>query len=638
MPVLQKKDDLANVYRPIDFDLAKKALALEWNRSEALEQELTRVKNALAFQDKGIEKRAAELIIANRELALENDRKEIRAAELIIANKELAFQNSEKEKRAAELMDANHELALQSIERKKVEESIRISQSNLRAIIDNTDATIYSLDLDLCYITFNKKLHNYMRQVHGLDVHQGDKVLDFLDKLEAGHASEWREVYAKALAGGIVKFEKEFKVGEFYSYTTFSIHPIWKKNRVIGISCFSHDITDQKTDQEKLRQSEQQYRNIVETAQEGIWITDKKDTTSFVNKKLCEILGYRADEIIGKQVYDFMSPSDRKAAAEEIREIKSGNSVIHEFRFITKLNKTVWTNLSMSPLQDADGNFTGLLAMVTDITNKILYQESLVNDIIERKKVEENLEHLVQERTAKLNESLLKEKNLVELKSRFISIASHEFRTPLSTIFLASGFIKKYKNKMSQLEIDQKLDTIEKQVGHMTYLLDDVLNVGRADAGKLTVHLTEIPIQIFEELALEAMRASESTHKLQFTIDCSTPTIITDENLLRNIIINLMTNAVKFSEHAKKVEMSVWTKNEKLFLCVKDLGIGIPAEDLDELYVSFSRGSNVGAIEGTGLGLSIVKKAVELLHGTIEIKSILGKSTQFTVSLPFQHG
>lgn len=608
--------DILKKYRPLDLDLAKKALAWEYQRNVSLERELLEIKSELIDQAKRIE---------------------LRAAEFIIANKELAFQNVEKEKRAAELVEANKALALQSLERKKVEESIRISQSNLRAIIDNTDATIYSLNRNLCYITFNHKLHNYMRQVYGLDVHQGDNVCDFLDLLDPDAADEWRKVYAEALAGGIVKFEKEFKVGEFYSYTTFSIHPIWKKGNVIGISCFSHDITDQKLAQQKLQQRELQYRNIIETAQEGIWMIDRDGVTSFVNKKLCEILGYAPEEILGKQLYDFMDPVQREDAVREMKQVVLGHSLVHEYRFITRHNKMLWTNLSISSLKDAAGAYTGSLAMVTDITSKILYQESLVNDIIERKKVAEDLERLVEERTAKLNESLEAEKKLVDLKSRFISIASHEFRTPLSTIFLATGFIKKYKQKLSGEEVDQKLETIEKQVGHMTYLLDDVLNVGRADAGKLTVHLSEVSTDVFEALAREAMHASESTHKLQFTNNCASATIMTDENLLRNIVINLMTNAVKFSGKARTVTMSVRTNASALVIAVKDQGIGIPEEDQNHLYVSFSRGTNVGAIEGTGLGLSIVKKAVDLLHGSIEVNSTLGKGTRFVVTLPLHH-
>ncbi|MEO8146394.1 MAG: PAS domain S-box protein [Bacteroidia bacterium] len=252
----------------------------------------------------------------------------------------------------------------------EAEESLRKSESNLKAIIENTDATIYSLDRDFRYITFNQLLHNSMKQIYGLDIKPGDKVYDFLEKLNPEEAREWKEVYSKALNGEIVKFEKEFSIGDYYSCYTFSIYPIWENENVIGLSCFALDITKQKQSANLFRQSELRYRQIVETAQEGIWLIDENSKTTFANKKMCEILEYTEQEMLGKENFYFMDEAGRKEGSIALERRKNGIGEIMELRYITKSGKHIWTNVSANPVFDDDGNYKGALAMVSDITEK----------------------------------------------------------------------------------------------------------------------------------------------------------------------------------------------------------------------------------------------------------------------------
>ncbi|HWA35198.1 MAG TPA: HAMP domain-containing sensor histidine kinase, partial [Cyclobacteriaceae bacterium] len=226
------------------------------------------------------------------------------------------------------------------------------------------------------------------------------------------------------------------------------------------------------------------------------------------------------------------------------------------------------------------------------------------------------------------------EKELVAVKSKFVSIASHEFRTPLSTIALAAGFIKRHKSKLSAADIDRKLENIDKQVNQMTYLLDDILTIGKAEAGKLQTKMEEMDVNDLRKIAQEAVKSTGKKHKLVFSQECKRDGIVTDEKLVRNIIINLVTNAVKFSPDADRIIVEVRVDEELLTLRVQDHGVGIPDQDMPNLFNSFSRGSNVTEIEGTGLGLSIVKKAVEMLGGKIDVKSEIGKGTEFKISIP----
>jgi signal transduction histidine kinase len=246
------------------------------------------------------------------------------------------------------------------------------------------------------------------------------------------------------------------------------------------------------------------------------------------------------------------------------------------------------------------------------------------------------LETKVEERTNELKKALQAEKELVEMKSNFISVASHEFRTPLSTIYLAAGFIKRFKDKITPEQLISKLMAIDKQVAIMTYLLDDVLFVGKAESGKIEFQLDLVPLDILKSIAFEAMSSKPSGHKLEIESDYSITHVQTDERLLRNIIINLITNAIKFSPQSETIVMKIKCDEENLVISVIDTGIGISEEDQAKLFTSFFRGKNADTIEGTGLGLTILKKATEIMKGNVLINSKLGSGTEITVSLPLR--
>jgi len=192
---------------------------------------------------------------------------------------------------------------------------------------------------------------------------------------------------------------------------------------------------------------------------------------------------------------------------------------------------------------------------------------------------------------------------------------------------------------MTPDEVDTKLQNIEKQVHHMSYLLDDVLTVGKSDAGKIKVNWSTLRIRnLFESLVQEVTQSTNGSHRINMQIDCVRESFLSDEKLMRSIIINLLTNAIKFSPGKDEVELTVSCNEIEMRILVVDFGMGIPSEDMDKLFESFYRGGNVTTISGTGLGLSIVKKAVDLLKGEVRMKSELGKGTEFRVSLPLRNG
>ncbi|MBI1242122.1 hybrid sensor histidine kinase/response regulator [Umezakia ovalisporum] len=252
----------------------------------------------------------------------------------------------------------------------------------------------------------------------------------------------------------------------------------------------------------------------------------------------------------------------------------------------------------------------------------------------------EELENRVAERTAELSQALEKEKELSELKSRFISMASHEFRTPLAIISSSSGILQNFTDRLTEQRKQEHLQTIQNTVKHITQILDDVLMINRAEAKKIELNLEPVDIMAFCHHLKEEIEATHTQHTINLSLDldqqiCDDSLIIQgDKKLLRQILTNLLINAIKYSPHHNVVNFSFLKKNNQIIFKISDSGIGIPEADQVNLFSSFHRGSNVGTISGTGLGLAIVKKCVDLHKGGISVNSRVGEGTIFTVSIP----
>lgn len=252
---------------------------------------------------------------------------------------------------------------------------------------------------------------------------------------------------------------------------------------------------------------------------------------------------------------------------------------------------------------------------------------AIVRDITERKRAE-----------ADIRNALEKEKELNELKSRFVSMTSHEFRTPLTTILSSAELLQDYGSIWDEQKKLKHLTRIQTAVKHMTALLDEVLLIGKAEAGKLEFKPTYLNLTTFCCELAEEMQLVAGNHKIIFLTqgDCSNAYM--DEKLLRHILNNLLSNAIKYSPSGGTVKFELIGDQKTVLFHIQDEGIGIPQADIAQLFDSFHRASNVGTISGTGLGLAIVKKAVDLHNGHIFVKSEIGIGTIFTVELPLNLG
>lgn len=258
-----------------------------------------------------------------------------------------------------------------------------------------------------------------------------------------------------------------------------------------------------------------------------------------------------------------------------------------------------------------------------------------------------NLEYQVAERTAQLKRSLEelqrsleKEKELNELKSQFVAMASHEFRTPLATIQVASDLLRHYSDRMSEAKKRGHFDKIQQEVKNMTILLEELLTISKVESGRFTVHRQVVQLKDFCMSAIEEIlfMATEQ-HSLKFTNQCQQETCVFDPNLVRKILTNLLSNAIKYSPNGGTIALTLTNPSDRphtLAFQVSDRGVGIPHAEQGQIFEPFFRARNVGKVTGTGLGLAIAKSSAELHGGKIDVISEADRGTTFIFSLPMQ--
>jgi signal transduction histidine kinase len=312
--------------------------------------------------------------------------------------------------------------------------------------------------------------------------------------------------------------------------------------------------------------------------------------------------------------------------------------------------------VSLSTYTQNDQRF--VIAFIVDITHRKEIEKSIVQQQKQLEKVTDEMRRLnadleakVEERTVilkealqrleqsqeELSEALDKERQLNEIKSRFVSMASHEFRTPLSTVLSSASLLSKYTTTEEQDKRNRHIEKIKGSVKHLNDLLEDFLSLGKLDEGKIgaiygELNLKDVVHDTIEELKglIKQGQNVNYKHKGQEIIE-------SDKKLIKNILINLVSNAIKFSDSNKNVYVSSLVEGNHAIISVKDEGIGISDEDQEHLFSSFFRGKNAINIQGTGLGLHIVKRYLDLLGGDVELQSELGKGTIITFTIPVKY-
>lgn len=407
-------------------------------------------------------------------------------------------------------------------------------------------------------------------------------------------------------------------------------------------------------------------QTIFDSAVDGIIIINTSGIIEEVNNAAKSLFGFSEEEMIGNNVNMLMpnpfatnhdqyilnyltsrTPKIIGIGREVIGRKKNGE----EFPFwlavseVKLVERTIFTGFvhDLSEIKNAE---IRLKKLNEELEKKVIERtyelENAVNQLLSlNKQLEEEITNKIKiqkqlkEREADLERGLAKERELGELKSRFVSMASHEFRTPLSTILSSVSLIARYTEGHQQSNRDKHIDKIKSSVIHLTGILNDFLSMNKLEEGKVDIRIETFDIiEVWNDVIDEMYTILKADQKLINTMNTEKGWITSDKKILKNIIINLISNAIKYTEVKGEIRCTLDYQDNSFRIYVKDNGMGIPAEDQKHLFERFFRASNAGNIEGTGLGLNIVKKYVEMLHGNMSFQSEQFVGTEFIIELP----
>ena len=375
---------------------------------------------------------------------------------------------------------------------------------------------------------------------------------------------------------------------------------------VISMVCIIRDITLRKAAQEALQANEVRFRRLIEGAPIAVIASNSRGQIVLVNESAMILFGYNRGELLEKPLEMLMPSYSRSIHTGNWPETQRTGTL--EVSGQGKNGRQVPLEINLVSVDWPEGPVE--IAYIIDITQRIQIESAL-------------------------RQALAQEKELGDLKSRFVSTASHEFRTPLAAILSTVETLDIYRHRMTEEQIGDRLSKIRQQVFHMRSIMDDVLQLTRIQAGKMEFSPAEADLRELCRTIVDEFDEQTQYHG-RLVFECAAESIRTefDAKLMRQAINNLITNALKYSAEETKVTVTLQLEGDQIVFAVNDHGIGIPPADLKRLFEPFHRASNVGSISGTGLGLSIIQQAIEFHSGTINVESHENVGSTFTVTIP----
>ena len=411
----------------------------------------------------------------------------------------------------------------------------------------------------------------------------------------------------------------------------------------------------------------QRLNAVIKTATDGIIIINHRGIIESANSAAATLFDYAVTEMIGQNV-SLLAASPHKENHDEYLQnyLSTGMKKIigigREVNGQKKDGSLFPLRLSISEVKLKNRIiFTGILH---DLTKEKAQEEKIrkLNQELE-KRVEDRtqelekvvnrllitnkqLQHEIKERKAaekklrqkekETHSALLKERELSELKTRFVTMASHEFRTPLSSILSSAELLEMHLESKRFEKCDRNIERIKNGVNHLNSVLNEFLALSKLEKNSLKAQPTSFIFDGFVQFLIESLKGIlKKGQQINFTGLGDYKNVFLDKSFLNHTLTNLLSNAIKYSKEGQAIDLLATIKTQNLIITIKDKGIGIPASDQVHLFTRFFRAHNVENIPGTGLGLNIVKKYVDLMGGKIEFNSKLGKGTTFTIHIPF---
>lgn len=498
--------------------------------------------------------------------------------------------------------------------RKEIEAALRESEQRYRSIVEGQIDVIclYYPDTTVAYVNDSYCQYFGVRRediigksfMRLTDPNEAPRILARLAEVLRDPSPKIEEYYMTSPQG----------VPRWVSWVDHGITD--EDGKVVMVQAIGRDITHMKIIEQQLALERERYELLFNENPLPLWVYDLETLTYIaVNDAAVRLYGYTRDEFLKMTVMD----------------IRPREDVPRLYEFIRKEKPVEHSSLGLWRHQRKNGEVFDVEVTGRDITfNNRPARLVMAVDVTERRALE--AERLY---AKSLEIELQKEREVTMLKERFTSMVTHEFRTPLSVIISTVDILKHYLTQLTKENLARKLDIITSEAQRMSTLLDDVLTLSRATAGKLRVtpeviNLVEVVHGLVENLRL----TDRDQHVFEVVADSDEASVVSDRRLLEQILINLLTNAVKYSPTGTTIKAEVRPADDRVTLKVIDEGRGIPAPDQPRVFEAFHRADNATGVEGTGLGLAIVKESVTLLGGDVRFQSSIGKGTTFIVDLP----
>ncbi len=524
-----------------------------------------------------------------------------------------------------EIVVTSHDIT----ERKQSELALKQSEAKYQRLYNQTPVLLHSVDRDARLVEVN----DYWLKTMGYERNEviGRKVTDFYTEASRKYAQEaaqpafFRDGLVKDLYYQLVK-----KNGEVVDVHLSATAERDASGNVVRSQAVIEDITERKRAEDALRESEIKFRAVFENSRDAIGIS-KNGVHYFANPAYLKLFGHESNEkIAGTSILDNIAPSHHQQMIQNIRHRTAGEPV--PSLYVTRGRKTDGTEFYME-----------VSAAAFEMQGET-YSVASVRDITERKRVEQelsvyhdHLEELVKTRTAELAVAKERAESADRLKSAFLATMSHELRTPLNSIIGFTGILLQGLAGPLNEEQNKQLGMVRESSTHLLELINDVLDISKIEAGQLQVTKELFDPRAVIERAAQTVKpmVGKKGLALEVVIAPEVGMITSDRRRVEQALLNLLSNAVKFTDKGG-ISIACETSGTELIIRVKDTGIGIKHEEMDRLFEPFRQLQSGIArqYEGTGLGLCISKRLLELLGGTISVKSMWGQGSTFVLTLP----
>ncbi len=499
-------------------------------------------------------------------------------------------------------------------ERKQAEQKLQAAEKRYHALFNEAPLGVLVIDPQSTKpVEFNDVAHiqlGYSREEFS-KLCISDFVKDKPDEINA--------YIAKMLQEGGDEFETK------HSTKNGEIRNVLVNTRVVELEgklflyCVFHDITEIRKVQEALMESETQYRQLINVAQEGIWALDNKCQTVFVNPQMAKMLGYSESEMVGKNLFEFLDKTCIEKAKQVLGQFKQDAKGHFDCEFTRKNGSRIYVTIAVSEFKDDEGKPSGTLMMVSDITDRKVLEAKVNN-------YSKHLKSMVELRTTQLkaaNEQLVKSERLAAI-GELAGMVGHDLRNPLTGIKNATYYLKKKGTTISEVQAKEMLETIDNAIDHSNKIINDLLDYAR----EIHLELTECAPR---KLVDEASQMIQVPDRIQIVNHVLEETKVkVDADKMMRVFINLIKNAVDAMPEKGTLEITSHKTKDNVEISFADTGKGIPDDVLPKLFTPLF----TTKAQGMGFGLAICKRIIEVHGGRIKVETAVNKGTTFTITLP----